>query len=102
MSQGGDKNASSSAPTTPGPSIGTPESLKISPWSKFQEESYTFIDEDFPHEKFLTVKTNQKSASSAVKLSSTFNKKVEGMRIADDLKFWFNVKNEAKLFVRYK
>jgi len=67
-----------------------------------QEESYEFIDNDFPHDKFLTVKTTQKSLTSAIKLKSTFNKKVEGMRLADDAKFWFKVKNDAKLFVRYK
>lgn len=52
-----------------------PESVKSEPWTAFTEESYSFINEGFSHEKFLTVKTTQKTDNSTIKLKSTLSKK---------------------------
>ena len=50
----------------------------------------------------MAIKTTQKTHRSVFKLKTTLNKKVEGMKLADDAKFWFDVCGNRKLFLRYK
>lgn len=79
-----------------------PESIKTEPWSGLEKESYSFIDDDFPHEKLLTLKTAQKSKNSTIKLKNTLNKKGDALKIAEDVKFWFNVRDNRQVYIRVK
>jgi hypothetical protein len=47
-----------------------PESIKIEPWSDFPKLPYSFITDNFVHDKLATVKVNAKGGRSTVNVKA--------------------------------
>lgn len=45
-----------------------PRSIKVEPWSDFPRYSYSFINDDFCHEKNFVAKITAKTARSVIKI----------------------------------
>ena len=48
-----------------------PESIKVEPWADFPKQAYTFISDDFVHDKPLTLKVNIKSEKATINIKET-------------------------------
>jgi hypothetical protein len=54
-----------------------PFSMRVEPWSSFDQQSYNIFTDDFFHEKLFTLRVNQRSmdSESAVNIKAQFEKK---------------------------
>ncbi len=80
-----------------------PESIKIDPWTDFPRQPYTFITDDFCHEKVYTLKVNAKGEKSTVNVKANINSNEKtGLSISDEVKFWFQVGGSRSIYSKIK
>ena len=60
-----------------------PESFKIDPWTEFPKQSYSFITDDFVHDKLTTLKVNSKGDKSALNFKANLKVDKGGLKISD-------------------
>lgn len=79
-----------------------PESIKIDPWTDFPRLAYTFINDDFVHEKLAVFKVAAKGGRSTVNLKASVSKDKGVTKVSDELKFWFDLPEGRSLYSRLK
>jgi len=80
-----------------------PESVKIDPWTDFPKQPYTFITDDFCHDKVCTLKVNSKGEKSTVNLKTNINRNDKAeLSISDEVKFWFQVAGSRSIYSKIK
>jgi hypothetical protein len=76
-----------------------PESIKIDPWTDFPKLPYSFITDDFVHEKLFVGKVNAKGGKSTVNLKATVG---SDKNIAEEVKLWFDLPNGRSFYSKTK
>ena len=79
-----------------------PESIKIDPWTDFPKQPYSFLTDDFVHEKVFVAKVNAKGPKSTVNLKASFNSDKVGLSVVDETKLWFDLPNSRSLYAKIK
>ena len=79
-----------------------PESVKIDPWTDFPRQSYSFITDDFVHDKIFTWKLNAKGAKSTVNFKANIKSDKTGFKLSDEVKFWFDLPQGRSFYSKIK
>lgn len=79
-----------------------PESIKIEPWTDFPRLPYTFISDDFVHEKLFVAKVNAKGVSSTVNLKASVSEDKTSKSVSDEAKLWFDLPKGRSLYAKIK
>jgi hypothetical protein len=79
-----------------------PESIKIDPWTDFPRLAYTFINDDFVHEKLAVFKVAAKGGRSTVNLKASVSKDKGVTKVSDELKLWFDLPEGRSLYSKLK
>jgi hypothetical protein len=78
-----------------------PESIKVEPWTDFPRQPYSFISDDFVHDKLGTVKLNAKSNLSTINIKAALSGE-KGYAVSDEAKLWFTVAETRTIYAKIK
>ena len=73
-----------------------PHSFKTEPWSAFNRQSFSIINDDFFYSKPLTVKAALKSEKGNFNIKGSYDKK----EVKEEVKVWFPLPNNKTLYFR--
>lgn len=76
-----------------------PESIKIEPWTDFPRLPYTFISDDFVHDKLYTAKVNAKGGRSTVNLKASLS---ADKTLSEEVKLWFDLAGGRSIYSKLK
>lgn len=80
-----------------------PESIKTEPWSEFPRQPYSFITDDFVHEKLGVLKVNASSSKATVNIKETVAYDKKGaLGVSDEVKFYFALPQGASFYSKVK
>lgn len=79
-----------------------PQSVKVDPWSDWPKQPYSFINDDFVHDKTFTAKVNAKGTKSTANFKASVTQDKSGFKLADELKFWFDLPQGRSLYGKVK
>ena len=79
-----------------------PESIKVDPWTDFPRQPYSIFTDDFVHDKLLTWKVNSKGLNSTFNFKANIKGDKSGLKLSDELKFWFNLPEGRSLYTKVK
>ena len=79
-----------------------PKSIKIEPWCDFPRQSYSFITDDFCHEKQFVAKIAAKTSRSVIKIKEALTCKSGACSVADEVKLWFDLPNGRSFYTKVK
>lgn len=79
-----------------------PVSVKNEPFTDFPRQAYSFITDDFCHDKAFVAKATAKTAKSVIKLKEAVSYKKESWSVADEIKLWFDLPNNRSLYAKIK
>lgn len=79
-----------------------PRSIKVEPWTDFPRQAYSFINDDFCHEKNFVAKITAKTARSVIKIKESFTSKSGAWNVADEVKLWFDLPNNRSFYTKVK
>ena len=79
-----------------------PESIKVDPWTEWPRQSYSLINDDFVHDKLATFKVNAKGAKSTVNLKANIKADKAGLKLTDEVKYWFNLPEGRSFYSKVK
>ena len=79
-----------------------PESVKNDPWTDFPRQPYSIFTDDFVHDKLLTLKVNSKGINSTFNFKANVKGDKTGLKLSDELKFWFNLPEGRSLYAKVK
>ena len=79
-----------------------PESIKIEPWTDFPRLAYTFINDDFVHDKLGVIKVSAKGGRSTVNIKASVSKDKGVTKVSDELKLWFDLPEGRSLYSKLK
>jgi hypothetical protein len=77
------------------------QSYKSDKYDSFEKGGYSFIEDDFVHDKTLVVKGKVEKESSSVNLKYSLSEKPEGLSASDEVKLWFNFNGDKSIFAKY-
>ena len=76
-----------------------PESIKIEPWTDFPRFPFSFISDDFVHDKLYTAKVNAKGGRSTLNLKASLG---GDKTISEEVKLWFDLAGGRSLYTKLK
>lgn len=79
-----------------------PTSMKNEPFTDFPRQAYSFITDDFCHDKAFVAKATAKTGKSVIKLKEAVSYKKETWSVADEVKLWFDLPNNRSLYTKIK
>lgn len=79
-----------------------PESIKVDPWTDFPRLPYTFVSDDFVHEKLAVFKVNAKGGRSTANLKVSVSEDKSGRSVSDEVKLWFDLPQGRSLYSKIK
>lgn len=79
-----------------------PASTKTEPFCDFTRQPYSFITDDFCHEKFFVVKPTIKTERAILKLKETVTHKGSHYNLAEEVKLWFSLPQNGSLYAKFK
>lgn len=79
-----------------------PESIKIDPWTDFPRLPYTFVNDDFVHDKLFVAKVNAKGPKSTVNLKASVSSDKASRTVSDEVKLWFDLPSSRSLYAKIK
>lgn len=74
----------------------------MDPWTDFPRLAYTFVNDDFVHDKLFVAKANAKGAKSTVNLKASVSQDKGGLATSDEAKIWFELPQGRALFAKIK
>lgn len=79
-----------------------PTSMKNEPFTDFPRQAYSFVTDDFCHDKSFVAKVTAKTGKSVIKLKEAVSYKKESWSVADEIKLWFDLPNNKSLYAKIK
>jgi hypothetical protein len=79
-----------------------PQSIKTEPYCDFPRQSYSFVTDDFCHEKNFVAKFTAKTARSVLKIKEAVSQKKDSWSVADEVKLWFDLPNNRSIYTKIK
>lgn len=81
-----------------------PFSTKSEPFTDWPRQAYSFVTDDFCHEKAFVAKFTTKTGRSQIKIKETVNanSKKTTYQLADEVKLWFSLPNAGTLYTKVK
>ena len=79
-----------------------PTSMKNEPFTDFPRQAYSFITDDFCHDKTFVAKATAKTGKSVIKLKEAVSYKKDSWTVADEVKLWFDLPNNRSLYAKVK
>lgn len=77
-------------------------STKTEPFSDFTRQPYSFISDDFCHEKFLVVKPTIKANRAILKLKETVTHKGDNYHLSDEVKLWIGLPQNGSIYAKLR
>lgn len=74
----------------------------MDPWTDFPRLAYTFVFDDFVHDKLFVAKVNAKGVKSTVNLKASISHDKGGLSTSDEAKLWFDLPQGRSLFAKIK
>jgi hypothetical protein len=86
-----------------------PESIKVDPWTDFPRQPYSFLTDDFVHDKLFVAKVNAKGEKSTVNIKASVSEEKaksadakSARSVSDEAKLWFNLPEGRSLYAKVK
>lgn len=80
-----------------------PLTTQLESFTEWKNMPFSFITEDFCHEKPFVAKLSARTARSLLKIKHTVNyNKRASLELADEVKLWFDLPNRGSLFTKIK
>lgn len=81
-----------------------PFSTKSEPFTEWYRQPYSFVTDDFCHEKQFTAKVAASTGRSVIKIKETVadSKGKSGVQVADEVKLWFDLPSQGSLYAKVK
>ncbi len=79
-----------------------PFSTKSEPFTEWYRQPYSFVTDDFCHDKQFTAKVNATTPKSVIKIKESVTEKNGSVHVGDEVKLWFDLPTHGSLFAKVK